>query len=549
MDVRVTHERNTWDNRFWCFLREERKTIMVRFNKAKSGPPVPNQPIVSTPDPQARTGNQAPGFTRDAKSELFLLAVGNFVSVDKFYETGVASDSRFKALIGQVVREDHEWVGRFLPWLRNEANMRTASIVGAVEAVAAMVSLKIPGGRALINSVLTRADEPGEMLGYWRATYPGQQIPKPIKRGIADAVGRLYNEYNTLKYDTASHAFRFGDVLEIVHASPDKPYQVALFKHLIDRRHGRDEIPDSLEILCTNAALRKDVAEGVVQSLLRPDTLRAAGMTWEDALSLAGNKLSKKNLWEAMIPNMGYMALLRNLRNFDEAGVSNLVAQQAHNRLVDPEQVARSRQLPMRFLSAFRAVSNVRWHQSLEMALQESLNNIPEFPGRTLILIDTSGSMGQSFGKDTALQFWDAAAIFGLALSQRCEHADVVSFSDRTKVFPLRKGSSLLVMLEAFKRGYFMNGGTETQRAVRQHFQSHDRVVILTDEQANWHGYSDVAEAVPAHIPVITFNLAGYQVGHKESGTPTRITIGGLSDQAFKLLPVLEKRAAGHWPF
>lgn len=522
---------------------------MSRFNKRPSGLLVPNQPIVSTPSVTARTGNNAPGFVRDAKGELFLLAVSNFVGQDKFYESGKAGDNRFKALVQQVAQEDPAWMIRFLPWLRNEANMRTASIVGAIHAARMMLVTKRPGGRQLLASVLQRADEPGEALAFYMQEY-GRNIPKPIKRGVADAASRLYNEFNTLKYDTASHGIRFGDVLELTHASPEREFQQVLFKHLIDRRHGRDEIPSSLTTLHNNAKLRERVAAGGHQFLLDSGLLKGAGMTWEDALSLAGNKVPKDKLWEAMIPNMGYMALLRNLRNFDEAGVSDKTATWVGVQLASPEKVAYSRQLPMRFLSAFRSVSNVRWHVALEHALQASLANIPEFPGRTLILIDTSGSMGDKMSDRSELQRWDAAAIFGLALSQRCEKADVYSFSNRVLEFPLAKGASLLVMLEAFKRGYFQGMGTATAHAVQTTFRGHQRVIILTDEQANYHGYGDVtAGVIPAHIPVITFNLAGYKVGHMESGTPTRITIGGLSDQAFKLLPVLERRAAGHWPF
>lgn len=533
---------------------------MSRFNTNKNQPPKVNQPIVSTPSVTARTGNNAPGFVRDAKGELFLLAVSNFVGQDKFYESGKAGDNRFKALVQQVAQEDPAWMIRFLPWLRNEANMRTASIVGAIHAARMMLVTKRPGGRQLLASVLQRADEPGEALAFYMQEY-GRNIPKPIKRGVADAASRLYNEFNTLKYDTASHGIRFGDVLELTHARPypakiegeagwaPRQWQVALFKHLIDRRHGRDEIPSSLTTLHNNAKLRERVAAGGHQFLLDSGLLKGAGMTWEDALSLAGNKVPKDKLWEAMIPNMGYMALLRNLRNFDEAGVSDKTATWVGVQLASPEKVAYSRQLPMRFLSAFRSVSNVRWHVALEHALQASLANIPEFKGRTLILIDTSGSMSGMMSDKSQLQYWDAAAIFGLALSQRCESADVYSFSNRVMQFPLAKGASLLVMLEAFKRGYFQRGGTSTLESLRATYRNHDRVIILTDEQANWHTGRSVYDPLPTHIPAITFNLAGYRVGHGESGTPTRITIGGLSDQAFKLLPVLERRAAGQWPF
>src|SRR3712207_7767035 len=52
----------------------------------------------------------------------------------------------------------------------------------------------------------------------------------------------------------------------------------------------------------------------------------------------------------ALAPTMGYMALLRNLRNFDEAGMPDEVAAVVAARLGDPDEVARSRQLPYRFL-------------------------------------------------------------------------------------------------------------------------------------------------------------------------------------------------------
>lgn len=521
---------------------------MSRFNTNKNQPAKVNQPIVSTPSVTARTGNQAPGFVRDAKGELFLLAVSNFVGQDKFYESGKAGDNRFKALVQQVAQEDPAWMIRFLPWLRNEANMRTASIVGAIHAARMMLVTKRPGGRQLLASVLQRADEPGEALAFYMQEY-GRNIPKPIKRGVADAASRLYNEFNTLKYDTASHGIRFGDVLELTHASPEREFQKVLFKHLIDRRHGRDEIPSSLTTLHNNAKLRERVAAGGHQFLLDSGLLKGAGMTWEDALSLAGNKVPKDKLWEAMIPNMGYMALLRNLRNFDEAGVSNAVAQAVANRLIDPDQVARSKQFPFRFLSAFRATaSNLRWGHALEQALNLSLSNVPEFSGRTLVLVDQSPSMfpGYHFStKNTSdISLADQAKIFGTALAMRSDGADLICYGDTSEIVKFSKAESMLKILERFRQ----IGGTNTGAALSRWYARHDRVVIVTDEQTSY-GLGYALAAIPNHIPVITFSVAGYQVGHAASGTPTRITIGGLSDQAFKLLPVLERRAAGQWPF
>lgn len=521
---------------------------MSRFNKRPSGLFVPS-PIVSEADSAARTGNNAPGFTRDARSELFLLAVSNFVGQDKFYESGTASDNRFSKLVHQVAVEDPDWMKRFLPWLRNEANMRTASMVGLVEAVEAMVAAKIPGGRRMTYFTITRADEPGEIIAYLFKTYK-RRIPKPIKRGIADAIQGLYGEYQTLKYDTESHGVRFGDVLELVHAKPRDAHQSVLFKHLIDRRHKRNEgIPSSLPIMHLNAKLRELAAMGDFNFILSPASLREAGMTWEDVLSLAGSKVDKRLLWEAMIPNMGYMASLRNLRNFDEAGVDDVAASMVIEKLTNPDAVESSRQLPFRFLSAFRAVSSLRWAWALEKALQLSLRNVPEFTGRTLVLVDQSPSMFPGYHFSTPnksdITLADQAKIFGTALALRAQNADLVQYGGTWEPVKFHRSDSLLKVAERFR----MIDSTNTEGAVRHNYYDHDRVVIVTDEQANHHGYRDVTAAVPANKLVVTFNLGGYSVGHAPSGTGSRVTIGGVSDQAFKLLPMLEKRQAGQWPF
>ena len=90
---------------------------------------------------------------------------------------------------------------------------------------------------------------------------------------------------------------------------------------------------------------------------------------------------------------MGYMALLRNLRNFDEAGVPDDVAERVAAKLADPDEVARSRQFPFRFLAAYEQAPSLRWGHALDTALQLSLANLPALPGRSLILVDTSASM------------------------------------------------------------------------------------------------------------------------------------------------------------
>lgn len=530
---------------------------MSKFNNASARPASGMGFITSETVPSGRTFQGAPGYKRTTKSELLLLAIANMVGEPTFYESADGRDSRFVSLVHTVALEDMDWMRDFLRWLRSDANMRTASVVAGVEAVYATNKAGRPGGRDVVDSVLQRPDEPGEALAYFHGRY-GRKLPKPIKRGIADAAVRMYSENSLLKYDTASKGYRFGDVLSLTHAEPVTSTQSDLFRWAIERRHGRDTVlPAGLGMLANNQRLRELVSGGDFTPLMDSDYLRAVGMTWEDALSLAGSKVNKAALWEALIPSMGYMALLRNLRNFDEAGVSDAVAATVAARLADSVQVAKSRQFPMRFLSAYRAAPNLRWSHPLDQALSHSLANIPELSGKTLILIDTSGSMDDRFSKDGTLNRADAATIFGLALAQRCASAEVVSFSNRTMVFPTVKGESLLRSLDRWKTGrFFQGGGTDTAVSIRTHYKSDvTRVVVLTDEQASWSGRGwyggsnlKVTDALPKTTPLYTWNLAGYEHGHAPD-EPNRITFGGLTDAAFRMIPLLESGHSGAYPW
>jgi hypothetical protein len=107
------------------------------------------------------------------------------------------------------------------------------------------------------------------------------------------------------------------------------------------------------------------------------------------------------------------------------------------------------------------------------------------------------------------------------------------------------KGESVLKVLERFGD----LGGTNTSEAVRAHYRKHDRVLIVTDEQATYSHYGDPTEQVPAHVPVYTWNLAGYRAGHGPSGKANRHTFGGLSDAAFRMVSLLERGSDGPWPW
>src|SRR5262245_17482457 len=112
---------------------------MVKFNRRRTRAAV-TSPVTTEAFASGRTHEGAPGYARTAKSELFLLAVSNMVGEDSFYENAVDRDARFAGLVRQVAVSDGAWMLGFLGWLRSEANMRSASLVAASQAVHARLA-------------------------------------------------------------------------------------------------------------------------------------------------------------------------------------------------------------------------------------------------------------------------------------------------------------------------------------------------------------------------------------------------------------------------
>lgn len=536
---------------------------MTRFNRPSARPAV-HGPVQTTGE-RLVTHEGAPAYARDEKSDLVLMALGSMYGATTLYENGKARESRFAELVRAVAAVDLPWLVAFTHWLRTEGDMRTASLVAAGETARVMIKQEVPGARKVVSSVLQRPDEPGEFLAYWTGEY-GRRLPMAVKRGVGDAAIRLYSERSLLKYDTGSHGFRFGDVLELTHPGDTKgsaqhldgPWQHALFKYAIDRRHNRlGPVPPLLGVLARNEALRTDVKNGTPGLLLDAETVRSAGMTWEDVLSLGGQHgLDKQALWEAMIPSMGYMALLRNLRNFDDAGVPDALATQVAQKLMAESEVARSRQLPFRFFSAYINTHSLRWAQALEAATGFSCANVPAVQGTTQVYVDLSGSMNSTVSDRSGISYRQVGALFAAILAQRGQSVEVIPFGTGNRNLGVLRPGSVLKTTERILATDVGGWGTETFKAVTENYHGADNVFIFTDEQS-WgpgrynyaHYRGDLTKAVPAATKLFAFNLAGHAPSSLDLDVPNRFAVGGFSDRLFTLVDVLLKGRDAGWPW
>jgi hypothetical protein len=373
------------------------------------------------------------GYTADdAHVELFSAAVNGFLA-DGFYDK---ADDQIERLIATVAKCDPDWLLSFIPWLRNDAYLRSAPLVLAAE----YARSGFPDARKVVSSAMHRADEPGEMLGYWFSRY-GRNLPAAVKRGIADAVTRLYTQRALLRYDGNAKGFRFGDVIELVHPKADSPAQNALFKFALDRRrHAPVADPEVLGQINATMAL-----EVMPQALRSTDVLAQALLdpkvvfSWERASGWLGRPLTSAD-WAALLPSMGYMAVMRNLNNFDKAG---LHAAPVIAKLSDADAIRSNKVMPFRFLTAYKNLEADTYKVALADAANMALHNLPEFPGKTLIMVDCSGSMFQAVGGGRSrnpLQLMDLAAFFAEAIARRCQYPLIVAYGSTAVVRPYSLG-------------------------------------------------------------------------------------------------------------
>lgn len=370
---------------------------------------------------------------------------------DSFYESGESVADRLKALTlavppieaASLAREARSamklrhaplWVARWL-----------ASGTKAQKAVVA----------DLLADIIQRPDELTEFLSlYWK---DGKTpIAASVKKGLAKAFVK-FNAYSLAKYNRAEE-IKLRDVLFLSHAKPKDEEQAATWKQLVD---GTLPIPD----------------------------------TWEVALSSGADK---REAWTRLLTEnkLGALALLRNLRNMQEAKVELSLIRDALNRC-DPERV-----LPFRFLSAAKHAP--RLEPELEALMFKAVAGQEKLKGRTILLVDGSGSMfGTKVSARSEIDRFEAASALAILLREVCEDATVVTFSTTARLVPPRRGFALRDVLAQAAE----HGGTNTEQAKRvADGMGYDRLIIVTDEQ------SHEALSAPSGKGYVV-NVATYQNG------------------------------------
>lgn len=556
---------------------------------------------VKTPHSGNVTHEGGKAVCRTPKQELFLLSA-SFLNEPKFYETAGEQASRIDEL-AEKVAADGEWILNLVKWLRGDGGLRTSAQVVAAACVHARLKLGIDSGdglnRKIISASIRRADEGPAVLAFYIDRY-GRNVPKPVKRGVADALNRM-NESQYLKYRGKGNrgSVSIADAVSIAHPVPKDDEHAALFAYTLNERHDGEKDDSKLPLIAARNAFEALPADVKKQMLLGMDAgdIESLKLTHEYVFSALGDSTDEEKLlmWEKLLPTMGYQACLMNTRRIlelcgegtvpirlspryyhwfgysvpttDAAGdphvktplesrVENLLL----NRISNPGE-AGYKVMPLSFLAAYRNVQKPA-QNVLAASVSQTVENIPELGGRTLVLVDGSGSMDYSNSGHSSITPFDTACMFAAAIAYKSHAASVYRFNTSAERVDLTRFiEGRMSILDALDRFGTAQGGTNvitsTANAYKEciaNGEEIDRVIVITDEQtsfgdSSWEGSLD--DAVPTDVPLYVWNVGGYRPAI-DMGKRNRMNLGGLTDSAFSLLAYAEKCGEGdtaEWPW
>lgn len=454
-------------------------------------------------------------FRKEPLQMLYEVVVQTLVGKDGQLKTGTELVNMIKKNVRVAVdMSELDFVANLAIHARTEMNIRTAPIIVVVEFAKALSDKRQPfldkikdmklksqnamsdrmsaqirnqieqlqasadmynyvNMRALVRDVIQRADQITDLYAYALAVFGEKsKVPMAIKRGVADAFNK-FGEYAFAKYNRGD-SVKFRDVLRIVHP-------VAA-----DQKHS--EIFDKI----------------------MKDTLTTP-YTWETELSANGQlsaaeRKSDKQLWTELVSSgkLGYMALLRNLRNIHQAGLDAATLRTyVLDVISDPKRVADSKQLPYDFIEAYNIVKplDAKMATAVSKAIDLSVSNLPELGKRVWLIADYSGSMGSESTPTSAISSAIFLASALLKASDRSDNLAVTVFGSSAKTLNgVDTNNSLLAIqqeLLSHRKGS-IQGSTNFEAALGERgnlgFEP-DTVIVLTDGDVNSFRYPQLRQA------------------------------------------------------
>ena len=460
-------------------------------------------------------------YHRDLLKQWVNYMMGNRIE-SGFYEDNFWMEEQIKHLTEEIINTyGAGYAAKVAIFSRDVLGMRSVS-----QFVAAMLNgYTFEGKRAFYARFFTRPDDVAEVFAIlenydWKRSHA-------LIRGAADYISSL-NAYTLGKYKLARKNYNMYDIVNITHAHSAAIDQL---------KNGTLENPD----------------------------------TWEVAISANMSDEEREQEWIRLVREgkLGYMALLRNLRNIGEAygaQFKNLddpcaFVDEVCAQLTNEQKIRGSKVFPYRIYTAYRHLHEgffingyyVEWVSSaLEKAFVVATDNVPAFEGRNVVVLDVSASMEQSISQYSAVSVLEASACQALIMILRNPDTAVIKFGAKATVSTKYSDAKVspFKYIEYLCDNEGCDHATNLDSVVPflEIMDNIDRIFLYSDMQvmsarSTW-GFSiqDFNSWVCAHrnVYVYSYDLGMYS-GSAVSDSNQFMFISALNDAIYELIPYFEQ--------
>lgn len=358
---------------------------------------------------------------------------------------------------------------------------------------------------ALVSPFISGKDYAKRFYGlYNKKTQEGGCIFRP------DDMSEIKEVYNALNKGTLSNAMKkgFAKAIEALDT-----YQLGKY---------RSSIIDMSNLVHPNSSLSKAVitVDGkqmkALDAIMQGITVSAD--TWEVANSEAGQMVAKavkegkldkeeakevlaqakNDNWESLLKEgkLGILAALRNIRNM-MTNPRREVINSLCELLSNPEAIKRGMIQPYQMDIAYEILNDEFSSSPYKKQVQDALikgfelaipNLKKALPGKTLVMVDCSGSMTWQCYNGKSRMRASAAEKAGLlaAAIAKATDADVIQFGTSASYMNYDKSLDVFSLGKKISTAYM--GGTSIAAAfecARRARKSYDRIILLSDNEAN----------------------------------------------------------------
>jgi hypothetical protein len=476
------------------------------------------------------------GYQYDPKSELVsILATG---LDNKYYEKLGERETRFANVIAEVAKTDKLFAAKAMVYARSVMGQRTVTHFGAVELAKALAGdglgakfFSKRARKANAGGIIYRLDDMLEIAACYQARNPGKQLSNAIKKGFKAAL-EAADEYELAKYQAKNRDLSLVDIVNLVHPKPSEK-MTPVFAKLM-----KGELKQFNTVEDKNTKAGQEVAAKV----------KAGEITAEEA-TVELNTAKEDNFAELIeTRKIGYLALIRNLRNILKTGAKAEVVNGACELLTDAKLIKQSLVFPHQIdlaleimLDEFGASKAKPFIKALNTAYELSIPNLTELfkGGKTAVVFDSSGSMSSMIKLANKNQGSEAAiakaALIAATLAKGID-ADVFHFADHCDQIKFNPLDSVNTLKNQFlsKQGS-VGYGTAFDSIMRTLNGKYDRVFVISDMQ----GADMLDSKAYSNTHIYSVDICGYGTTMFKPGSKV-YKIFGYSSDIYELIKKVE---------